>query len=129
MGPCANTSIVALGSAALYVVGGGLQPQHSPTVWHPHYQPLTYNLHAQHMAEAFMLNACKQFSEKVSCHIIGTNELQINGTVADTLADEMISHIDVLHCSMVYWVPHEQIGHPVIDVQRGGLVNALAEFR
>ena len=59
MGPCANTSIAALGSAAPYVVGRGLQPQHSPTVQCPHYQPLTYNLHAQHMAEAFMLNMRK----------------------------------------------------------------------
>ena len=129
MGPCANTSIAALGSAAPYVVGRGLQPQHSPTVQCPHYQPLTYNLHAQHMAEAFMLNMHKQFSEKVGCHIVGTDELQINGTITNTLADEMISHIDVLRRGMVYWVPHEQIGHPVIDVQRGGLVSALAEFR
>ena len=28
MGPCANTSIAALGSAVPYVVGGGLQLQH-----------------------------------------------------------------------------------------------------
>ena len=81
------------------------------------------------MAKSFVLDVCKQLGEKVSHHIIGTDESQIDGTIMDAFVDEMILHINVLHCSMVHWVLCEQVGCPVVNMQGGGLVNVLMEFQ
>src|SRR5260370_34161401 len=84
----------------------GLQLQHSPTVQCP--KPSTSHcLHSQHVAETFVLDTCKQFHEQIHSHIIGSNQVKFNRLVSNALPDEVVTHIDVLHHSMVDGVPHE----------------------
>ena len=66
-----------------------------------------------------MLDAHERLGEDICCHVLHTDQLQVNRPISNALPNEVVPHVNVLCHTMIHWVPCEEIGCTIVNVEGG----------
>src|SRR6266436_492587 len=81
-----------------------ITPPHSPmsTIF------LRHHLHPEHLAKMLVLGDCQHFGQNISCHIVGSYELEVDVAICDAFPNKVVPDINMLCHSVIDGIPGKE---------------------